>query len=455
MMLFALLLLAGIPDWVPARWSSSDTQSLELVRRTPINCLLLEQRHWSAEFTARAAEAGIATLGVVRPGDQIDELACRVAAARLAGVVLEGDFEPPVVARLRQELADSRLVAVELPSRVRMRLDENLPVVGTWQGVWPGINAQEDGAAKAAPSGAPWIDTNTGFLRFVRAVTDATVWIGVTPPPKTVLPTARYLQAIGDAAIAGARWILALDDDSTPRLLAREPAALAGWDRIALHLRYFEQHRQWRGWGPHGQLALVQDVTSGSLFSGAILDMIATKHTPVRAVPVRKLSEHRMQGAKMAVNVDPAALAEAEKETLRRFTRAGGTLLTAPPGWKFPVQQPDQITLPKEDVEKLDAIWRDVNSMTGRRNLGVRLFNVSSMVSHLLAAPSGSPLLVHLVNYSDHAVESVALLVPGKVRQATVFEPGVPPRRLTLYDHEEGTGIELERVTTLATVLIE
>ena len=54
-------------------------------------------------------------------------------------------------------------------------------------------------------------------VRFARASTDATIWIAVEPPPKAVYPVQRYLQAIGDAAINGGRWVVALDDDLSVR----------------------------------------------------------------------------------------------------------------------------------------------------------------------------------------------------------------------------------------------
>ena len=44
------------------------------------------------------------------------------------------------------------------------------PIVGTYQGVWPGIQIQEDGHAKAGPTGSAWVDTNTGFVRAARAL---------------------------------------------------------------------------------------------------------------------------------------------------------------------------------------------------------------------------------------------------------------------------------------------
>src|SRR6185369_4689246 len=281
-MLLALMLIASAADWVPMRWISPDPKSLELVKGTPVNCLLLERSQWSPQFVKAASEIGVATLGVIRPeADSVDA----AIEAKMTGVVMEGDFDTAVAQRIRSRLADSRLAVVELPSRSRMRLDSGDPVIGTLQGVWPGIQVEEGGAAKAAPSGAPWIDTNMGFLRFVRAASGAIIWVGNLPPAKTIVKAERYLQAICDAEVVGGRWVVALDADLTKRLLAREPAALEDWKRIAQQLGYFETHKDWRTLAPAGQLALVQDVNSGGLISGGILDMIAVKHTPVRPVP--------------------------------------------------------------------------------------------------------------------------------------------------------------------------
>ena len=91
----------------------------------------------------------------------------------------------------------------------------------------------------------------------------------------------------------------------------------------------------------------------------------------------------------MAVNIEGDALTPEQKEVLRGFTRSGGTLLNGPPGWKDPTPPAGKITLEKAELERLNDMWRDVNSMIGRRNMGVRLFNVSSMLSNYLAAPDG------------------------------------------------------------------
>ncbi|HEV8039886.1 MAG TPA: hypothetical protein VGP62_13550 [Bryobacteraceae bacterium] len=451
-MLVAFLLMAAAPDWVPARWQSSDPKSLELVAQTPINCLLLEPSNWAAAFNKRAADRGIATFGVLRPAADAVEQARQAVSLGMTGVVLEGDFDPKV----RTALGDSKIVTLDLPSRSRMRLgDQGAPVIGTYQGVWPGLEIETGGAAKSAPSGAPWINTNTGFLRFVRAYTTKPVWIANTPPRKMVLPVQRYLQSIADAEIAGAHWVLALDEDFNRRLLEGDPKALADWKRIAGELKFYQSHKDWRALRPHSNMALVEDAASGALLSGGVLDMIAVKHTPVRAVPNPLLSDQAMQAAKLAVDVDPASLDAAQKQVLRNFTRAGGTLLSGPPGWKFPMPKDGDITLAKDDFAKLDEIWKEVNGMIDHKNLGARLFNVSSMLSNLLESADGRQLILHLVNYTDFPIESITAHVLGTFKHARLLGPDGASKELPVYAVEEGTGVDIDKVDVIATVVLD
>ncbi len=187
-----------------------------------------------------------------------------------------------------------------------------------------------------------------------------------------------------------------------------------------------------------GQLAVVQDPAKGGLLSGGILDMIAVKHTPVRPIPREHLTPEALAGATMAVNVDADSLTPEQKEILRNFTRHGGTLLTGPPGWKDQRPQGDKITLDPAELERLNDIWRDVNSMVGRRNLGVRLFNVSSMLSNVLVSADGKTEVVHIVNYSDYPVENVTLHYLGDYKHATLLTPDGIEKRLEVFQAEEG-----------------
>lgn len=450
-MFLALLLAAHPSAWVPARWPSHEPKSLDLLKTTPINCLILEKSQWSQPFIDEAASRGLVVLGQIRPGPDAVDQARQAMRQKMTGVLLEGELNDSVA----KALDDSKIPYVELSTRGKMRIRDGEPVTGTNQGVWPGVRAGQNGEAQSGPSGAPWIDTNTGFLRFVRAVTNGPIWIGNQPPEKTLLPIGHYIQAIGDAAMSGARWVISLDDDFSRRLLAGEAKALHDWKTIGQCLQFYEDHSEWRTWQARSDLGIVEDVSSGALLSGGILDMVAVKHTPVRPIPGRKLTGAALQGLKLAADVDPGALTTEQRAALTAFTHAGGTLLNAPPDWKFVLPPDGQITLDEKSVKQLDEIWKELNSLTGRQNLGARLFNVSTMLSNLVQAPGGKTLALHLVNYSDFPVESITVHVAGKFQHARLLQPGQDPLDLQPYEVEEGTGIDIDKVVGVAAVILE
>ncbi len=437
-------------DWVPVRWPWTDAASLDLLAGTPVNCLLLE--NYTADFAAAAAARGIVTLAVLGPGAE-PAAASEALTAKVTGIALEGDYPEPAASAVRQSAGTAPVV--EITARNRIPLGSQAPILATYQGVWPGVAVQENGGTRAGPSGSAWIDTNTGFIRAVRAWGDAAVWVANRPPAHTVIPAARYLQAIADAAASGARWVVAFDPDFAVRLHKRDADAMSDWRRMTQLLAYFEAHKEWRGMREYGMLAIVQDPAKGGLLSGGILDMIAVKHTPVRAIPRQHLSAEALAGATMAVDVDAEALTPGEKDVLKAFARSGGMVLTGPPGWKDARPDGNRITLDQKELDRLNDIWHDVNSMIGRRNLGVRLFNVSSMLSNLLTAPDGKTVVLHLVNYSDYPVENVTVHFMGKFSRATLLTPEGSEKKLEIYPTEDGGGVDLDKVAVCATVRLE
>jgi hypothetical protein len=431
------------------RWPWSDAQSLDLLANSPINTLLLPA---ASPLAATAASRGLNAMLVLHPGDDPMSAAEQVRRNKLAGLVLDGDFPPQTSAKVRDAFSGSPAIVVELTTRAAMRLAGSDPIIGTYQGVWPGIEVTDNGKVKAGPSGSAWIDTNSGFLRAVRAFDHAAVWLGNTPPTDQVVRGERYLQAIGDAEMVGARWIIALDAHFASDLHSHDAGAMKTWQRMAEILRYYESHPEWRNLPAGGKLAVVQDAEHGSLLSGGILDMIGVKHTPVRAIPPQKLSPDALKGASMAVNVEPGALTPEQLEILRNFTRSGGTLLTAPPGADEAVPtDKNRITLNDEQLKHIDDLWHDVQNMIGRKNLGVRLFNVASMLSNLESGPNGS-IYVQLVNYSEYGVENVTVHALGKFKKAHLYMPGGVEKDLEVYDQEDGSGVDLDKVDVVATV---
>jgi hypothetical protein len=203
-------------------------------------------------------------------------------------------------------------------------------------------------------------------------------------------------------------------------------------------------------------MALLEDVDSGALLAGGIMDMLAAKHTTVRPVPLRAFGKDSLAGTTMAVDVDPAALTPAQSDALKAWTRAGNTLLTAPPGWKMPMPgDPRQIVLNQDQIGKLGEIWRQLNSMLGSQNSGGRVFNAPGTISNLLAGPEGRPVVVHLVNYSDYPVDEITIRLPGHFLRANLLTPGAPPRPVELFEEDGVTEITIPKLDAVAAVVLE
>jgi hypothetical protein len=454
-MLFALLALAAMPDWVPARWNSGDPKSLALLAGTPVNCVLLAPAQWNAEFARVANEHGIATLGSLRPSAEAETQALTAARLKLNGVVLEGNYEPALEDRIRASLANTNLVLIELPNRQRIRLDSGDAILGTSQALWPGVQIEHGGTVSTGPTSTPWIDTNAGFIRFVRAATNATLWIGARPPPGSVFPVERYQLAIADAATVGARWIISLDQDFEARLFKGDHDALQDWRRIASYESYFEDRKEWRAYRPFSQFELVQDAATGGLLSAGLLDMLAVQHTAVRPLPAHRLSQESLHGARIVLNIDGASVSAEQKRTLDEFAAGGGVVLNPPVGWRFAPPIEGRMTPDKQQAAQIQRVWEIAYQATARKNFGARTFNTSTVLFNCLASPDGNSLIIHLLNYTDYPAEAIAVQALGKWRRARLYKPEGPMQELEVYPVKDGTGVDVERLPVLATLRLE
>jgi hypothetical protein len=454
-MLMAFFVLAALPHWVPARWSSGDPKSLDLLAGTPVNCILLESPSWNPDIVKKAAGSGIATLAVVHPGGNLVELANRAAQLKMNGVVLEGDYEAAAAEQLRSALAGSGLQVIELPMRRRIRLDSTDAILGTSQGLWPGIEIEHGGKVRTGPTSNPWIDTNTGFLRFLREATHATLWVGVRPPPKNAYPVERYQVAVADAAMSGARWIIALDDDLDRRLLAGDAQALDAWKRIMACVSFFESKAEWRDYRPYSRFALVQDAESGGLLSASLLDMLTVQHTAVRPLLTRRLDKESLHGARVVLNVDAETINAQQKQALDDFVASGGVRVNPPRGWSFPKTSEKQLVPDRRQLNQIQGIWEVTYNATARKNFGARTFNTSSVLYNLLATAEAKSLLIHLVNYADFAAETVAVQVLGEWKHARLYRPGAAPEELAVYPIKDGTGVDIDRIAVVGTLRLD
>lgn len=77
------MVLSGLTSLVPARWNSSDPKSLELLRGSPVNCILLEHPNWTPALLRAARQQHIETFGVIHPAAQSVEQAREAARLKL------------------------------------------------------------------------------------------------------------------------------------------------------------------------------------------------------------------------------------------------------------------------------------------------------------------------------------------------------------------------------------
>lgn len=298
------VLSAAVPrpaDWVPVRWPWNDVKSLELLSGTPIDCLLLTA--YPETLVTAAAERGLATLAVLTPGGDAVAAARRALDAKVNGIVLEGEFPEGAAAGVRA--AAGGALVIELTARNRIAKGSAAPVIGTYQGAWPGIAIEEDGSKKSGPTDSAAIATNTGFLRDVRAggiAGDTAVWIANQPPAKGVITGSRYLQAIADAGISGARWVLALDADFAGRLAKRDAAAMDDWKRMAGLVKHFERHPEWRRMQQTGKQAVVRVFNASAILSNylasadgksAVVHLVNYSDYPVENVAMHYLGNYQ------------------------------------------------------------------------------------------------------------------------------------------------------------------
>lgn len=447
--MLALAFAFTLSSCLPMRWPSGDPASLARLEKAPVNCVLLEEPHWTKPMLESAAARGIHALAVIRSPGQ----AASLPETGIAATVIEGDLAPDTV----RALAARGPVASILPRRKMLESCVG-DVCGTREAVWAGIRLEKDGAAHAAPTSAPWIDTNIGFLRFAGAMLSTPLWLAHDPPPGTAWPVERYLAAIGDAAAGGGTWVVSLDQDLFKRWLAGDERAQAIWNRIRAQLEFFHSHRDWVRLAPSGRLAVIQDSSSGALLSSGLLDMIGSRHTPARIVPPSKITPERMSGARIAMNVEPATLPEPARAGLKQFAASGGRVVSNPDDFRFPKSDSYLLALdklPKAELDRFEFLWRSLLATTRGENLGVRLFNVASVLSSLVADPATGRSYLFLINYGEHAAENVTMYFPGKIRSARLHVPDAASKLLEAYTVDEGTAFDIERFGAAAIVELE
>jgi hypothetical protein len=431
--------------------------SLDLLRNTPINCLLVtwsgagdpemvrEQQQIASAYAQEARKRGITVLGLLYAGaDPVQ--AVESAAGALDGLALEPDFGD--FARLSQA-AEGKSDFLLIPLQAG--------------GGAPGIRVlSESGSAVATPTSEPWIDSNLWLVRSLRAKGQTPVWLGFTLEN----PSAdNYARAIADSAAAGGRWVVAADDALLAGLLKQQPDALAKWRTIAEALRFFEQHAVWRQFTPAGPLGIVRDPsTRYPDVADENLHLIARRRIPYRLIDRRALDAKALDGLKALLVTEISNPAESERSLWKKFAEGGG-LLVAGPAWGTAVPKDKDcleqelgkgtVVVYREETPDPEALSKNLLHLLGKGNLGLRLFNAPTVLPYLSASEDGKQLLVQMINYASGPSEAITVRVSGSYRTARLYGLAGAAADLPVEKSEQGIELAIGPIHTYAALLLE
>jgi len=450
-----------------ARWYEPAT--LSLLDDSSANCLLVtwsapvdaavevEQQQLVKVYAEAAHKRGLAVLGLVYAAGDASKMVADAGRAALDGLVLEGEFAPEFPAALRKA-AGSTLV-IEIAKDAAPWRWQPAPIVAI-AGVAPsGRNLTEMGI-RGAPSSEPWIESNLWLVRsFALASPAPVVWISSQLENTSGVD---YARAVADAAAAGGRWIVSLDDALRAKLRARDASALEVWRRLSSYLRFAESHAAWRTLAPYGNVGIVLDParTKPDLV-GEYLSLTARRQVPYRLVSRSALNAAAVEKfrAVLATALDPPS--SAERKLLQDFAENGGLVIAGPSWGGAPKTEPfaelpagrGRVIVYKDPDP--DAVARDLKELLSDDDLGVVPFNVPSVITLASGSGLGQPMLVQLVNYFDHPAEAITLRVAGKFHSARLETPEGAAVDLPLRDADGRTEVTVPQLLLWGAVSID
>lgn len=403
-MLVAAAIAGYLAGCVPARWFSGDPKSLELLNGSPISCLLVDAPHWTEGLVTEGHRRGLKMLAVVDSGRMSVPAGADAVVIEGTSAAAEQDGKP----------------VISLAPRERIRPAHG--IAGTSEGVWPGVRIDDD--TMAGPTAAPWIDTNLGYLRYLRSQVRETIWLANRPPRAQTHSGRRYQQALADAALAGAHWVIAPDGDFAKRLLAGEAAARKDWTGLMELAGFIESLPHAGELETYSRLGVSVSRETGAFVSSGVLDMIGAQHIPFQVVRTGEGLDHFFDFADTSIV-------------------------------KFPKTSLGRVAMRREDVDDLEVIYRRVQVIVGRTNFGIRVFNGAAVLSAPYVLANGGGVLVLLANYTDYPVERITLHVRGSWKKATLECPGAEPRSLAIYPVQNATAVEIDSLPVFGAVRVE
>ncbi len=415
--------------------------ALDLLKGTPINCLVMEWAAGGPDDSAQqqalkplieaGRQMGISFVGKVSAGTGFEASIESARGAGISAVIL--DQHPqlslglPVILQFRGD---------------QMAWEAVTPIFSSTGHDWPGLklDTMHGDTAVAGPTGVPWVNSNAWFSLLAAKLAPGKIrWLDFDPPddPKHA---ATYAMAVADSEAYGSRWIISLTDEFRTALLKANPQAVASWSETCKTLAFFESHREWEGFQSEGILAVISDFRGDHAFmSDEVLNLLNRNREQFQIIERSEAISKPFTGLKAILWLDDTAPGNAQLEGLMAFVNQGG-LLIAPSYWGPSGVTPKkrapaidyemynvgkgQIGVPVDGFVNPYQVAIDVHLLASRRNDLVRLFNPATTNCHASSDPVRKAQLVQIVNYSPQPAEFVSLWVRNTPRAGQLWNPG-------------------------------
>jgi len=455
--------------------------ALQLVRGTPINCLVVDWASGTADDEAQQAalrpliaagrELGLSFVGKVGTSKNP---AAIVTAGRAAGL-------QAVMMDRAASMDASASHPLDLPvilgfARDSIDWDLTTDIFSATGNVWPGVvlPTMKGDTGVGGPTGDPWVDSNGWFaLLSRRMVSDQSLWLEIDLPESSgVLPVESYCRAIADSRAYGSHWVLSLDDAMRAGMLNGDPQAISAWKSISAALCFFEDHSEWRAFEPMGVLAVVSDFRGQNSFvSGETLNLLNRRHVQFEILDRRGALGGAVNGLKAVLWTDDDPPTSEQHKNLLDFVEQGG-LVIAPQYWGPAGGVPRQeywlsgyniydlrkgrIVVAAGGFSDPFQLARDTHLLVGRENDLARLFNPGTTNCFASIGPGRSKEIVQIVNYADRTASYLAVWVRLNAHGAKLWSPNSKtPISLRCTPESGGTSFELPELSVNCAIEIE
>jgi hypothetical protein len=329
------------------------------------------------------------------------------------------------------------------------------------EGVRPSARDLSDMGIRAGASAEPWIESNIWLAGSFRLGTEwRPIWINQQPNPTS---QGDYVRCVADAAVAGGRWMVSIDDDLRARLFRKDSDALGTWRSIAAYLQFSQDHAEWHRFAPYGNLGIILDLAGKNPdISDEYLNLVTRRHVPYRLILRSELTAASLSSFQAVLAVDLAPPTDAERKLLCDFAERGG-LVVAGPSWGDPPKDDPYSELPlgkgrvavyKEDPPNPESVAKDMLDLLDPEVMGLSVFNVPSAITY--ATASGGRVLVQLLNYAGRPIDRVTIRFNGSFKTARLYTPENPPLDLSVRATGNGrTELLIPKLTAWGTVLLE